>query len=234
MHFSLFLTSIPRTKLIPEPSSQETLSTFGKAILDDVDTSDFSVRCNTKNFQVHKAVLCSRSPVFRSSILTPMLEAARGEIFVQDLGEKALGTILNYVYTGELELGEDSDILELAWGGNKYLLPGFMELLGYRLQMMKEELTGRMIADLLIAAHRHGAEDLRKIALVRIRADKEIISDEAFRANEPSRPKHYDGYCQRFVDFCFKTPINLFINTSYTSCLNLLNYFLICTYDESL
>ena len=181
MHFSLFLTSIPRTKLIPEPSSQETLSTFGKAILDDVDTSDFSVRCNTKNFQVHKAVLCSRSPVFRSSILTPMLEAARGEIFVQDLGEKALGTILHYVYTGELELGEDSDILELAWGGNKYLLPGFMELLGYRLQMMKEELTGRMIADLLIAAHRHGAEDLRKIALVRIRADKEIISDEAFR-----------------------------------------------------
>ena len=38
-----------------------------------------------------------------------------------------------------------------------------------------------MIADLLIADLRYGAEDLRKIALDRIRADREIISDEEFR-----------------------------------------------------
>ena len=56
-----------------------------------------------------------------------------------------------------------------------------MELLGFRLQMMKEQLKGKMIADLLIAAYRHGAEDLRKIALDKIRADRGIISDEAFR-----------------------------------------------------
>ena len=55
-----------------------------------------------------------------------------------------------------------------------------MELLGFRLQMMKQ-LKGKMVADLLIAAYRHGAEDLRKIALDRIRADRGIISDEGFR-----------------------------------------------------
>ena len=119
--------------------------------------------------------------MFRASLLTPMLEAARGEIFVQDLGEKTLGTILNYIYTGELELEEGSDILELTRGGDKYLLPGFMELLCFHLQMRKEELPGKMIADLLIADLRHGAEDLRKIALDRIQADRGIISDEGFR-----------------------------------------------------
>ena len=110
-----------------------------------------------------------------------MVEAASGEIFVKDLGEKTLATILHFVYTGELNLGDDPDIVELAWGGNKYLLPGFMDLLSLRLQQRKEELQAEKIADLLIAAHRHGAEDLRKIALDRIRADREIISDEAFR-----------------------------------------------------
>ena len=169
-----------RTKILSEPSNQETFSTLGKTILEDDATADFSIRCDAKEFRVHRNILCARSPVFRASILTPMVEAAKGEIFVKDLGEKTLATILHYVYTGELELSEDSNIVELTWGGNKYLLPGFMELLGFRLQMMKQ-LKGKMVADLLIAAYRHGAEDLRKIALDRIRADREIISDEAFR-----------------------------------------------------
>ena len=47
--------------------------------------------------------------------------------------------------------------------------------------MRKEEFPGEMIADLLIAAHRHGAENLRKIALDKIRADRKIIGEEEFR-----------------------------------------------------
>ena len=94
-----------------------------------------------------------------------MQEATKGEIFIKEIGEKTLGTVIHYIYTGELELGENPDILDLAWTGTKYLLPGFMELLTLRLQMRKEEFPGEMIADLLIAAHRHGARDLRKLAL---------------------------------------------------------------------
>ena len=125
-------------------------------------------------------VLCARSEVFRAAILGDMVEAARGEIFDQELGEKTLTTLLDYVYTGVLELGEDSDIVELAWGGNKYLLSGFMEHLGFQLQM-KKKLSGKMVAGLFIAAHRHGAENLRKIALDRLRANREIVTDERFR-----------------------------------------------------
>ena len=109
-----------------------------------------------------------------------MQEATNGEIFVKEVGEKALGTIIKFIYTGELELGENPDIVDLAWAGTKYLLGGFMELLTLRLQMRKE-LPGQMIADLLIAAHRHGCEDLRKLALDKIRADREIFNDPGFR-----------------------------------------------------
>ena len=129
--------------MLSEPSSQETFSTFGKGLLQDEATADFTIRCETKSFRVHKAILCARSEVFRAAILTDMMEAAKGEIFVEDLGEKTLATILHFIYTGELELGEDPDILELAWAGTKYLLPGFMDLLTVQVKgNLQEGLSG--------------------------------------------------------------------------------------------
>ena len=64
-----------------ESGTKETVSTYGKTILEDDATADFTIRCPTKEFRVHKAILCARSPVFRASILTPMKEASKGEIF---------------------------------------------------------------------------------------------------------------------------------------------------------
>ena len=182
MHFVLFLKIMFRTKIMPDPSSQETFfSTMGNTILHDDSTADFTIRCKTKVFRVHRNILCARSEVFRASIFTPMVEAATGEIFVEDLGENTLATLIRYLYTGELELGEDPDIVELARGGDKYLLPGFMDLLTLCLQLRKEEFPGKMIAHLLIAAHRHGAGDLRKIALDRVKENREIFRDPGFR-----------------------------------------------------
>ena len=50
-----------RIKLQPEPAgSQETFSAFGRAVLEDNSTADFTIRCATKNFRVHKTFLCVR------------------------------------------------------------------------------------------------------------------------------------------------------------------------------
>ena len=173
---------------MPEPSTQETFATFGKMILEDDATTDFTIRCPTKEFRVHRNVLCARSEALRASILSPMQEAAKGEIFIKDVGEKTLDTIINFIYTGELELGENPDIVDLAWTGTKYLLSGFMELLTLRLQLRKEEFPGEMIADLLTAAHRHGAEDLRKLAMAKIRANKKIFDDPGFKKEMEAHP----------------------------------------------
>ena len=85
-------------------------------------------------------------------------------------------------YTGELELGKDPDIQTLAWAGTKYLLPGFMDLLSLQVNgKLSGDLKGEMIADLLITAHRHESEDLWRIALDKIRGNREIFSDLGFR-----------------------------------------------------
>ena len=178
----LCLKNLFRTKSISEPSSHEISFSLGKTILEDDATADFTILCETKEFRVHKAVLCARSPVFRASILSPMKEADKGEIVVEEIDKKTMATVINFIYTGELELGKDPDIQTLAWAGTKYLLPGFMDLLSLQVNgNLNGDLKGEMIADLLITAHRHESEDLRMHALDKIRGNREILSDQGFR-----------------------------------------------------
>ena len=179
-----------RTKLVSEPSCQETFSGFGKALLEDDATADFTIRCPTKEFKVHRNILCNRSPVFRAMILTDMEEASKSELFVEEIDEKTLATIIHFIYTGELELGEDPDIQTLAWAGTKYLLPGFMDLLSLQVKgNLQEGLSGEMIADLLITADRHESEYLRRTALDKIRSNREIFNDQGFRQGmEKAKP----------------------------------------------
>ena len=180
--FCLGFNVLFRSEARLESGTKETVSTYGKTILEDDATADFTIRCPTKEFRVHKAILCARSPVFRASILTPMQEASKGEIFVEEIGEKTLATIINFIYTGELELGEKPDIQTLAWAGTKYLLPGFMDRLSLQVNgNLNGKLSGEMIADLLITAHRHESEDLRRIASDKIRNKREIFNDPGFR-----------------------------------------------------
>ena len=41
------------------PGSQETVPGF-RSLMDDNDTADFTIRCETKEFRVHKNVFCAR------------------------------------------------------------------------------------------------------------------------------------------------------------------------------
>ena len=72
-------------------------------------------------------MVCLRSPVFRASILSDMQEGKKGEIFVRDIDEKTLGSIIQFIYTGEVELSEDYDLEMLVYAADKYNLPGINE-----------------------------------------------------------------------------------------------------------
>ena len=63
-----------------------------------------------------------------------MQEASKDEMLVKEVGEKGLSPVINFIYTGELELGD------LSWAGTDCT-----DLVN--LQLMKFHLKGGMIAD---------------------------------------------------------------------------------------
>merc|ERR1712154_578550 len=88
--------------------------------------------CDGKIFKAHKAVLCSRSSVFRA-MLGNMSEARKGEVTLTDLDSGTFAAVLTYVYTGELEEMQDYD--NMIYAAKKYDLPGLKTLLFLKTQL---------------------------------------------------------------------------------------------------
>ena len=86
--------------------------------------------------------------------------------------------MIHYVYTGELT-GEDLNVQMVAWVADKYQLSGMMDLLCFR--MKEDEVEDKYIADMLIAAQRHDSDELKMIAMTKLRNKREILSHAAFR-----------------------------------------------------
>lgn len=119
-----------------------------------------------------------RSPVFRAMILTDMKEARKGEIYIEEVDEGTLASMINFIYTGELS-GDNLDVQMVANMADKYDMPAFMDMLCFK--MKSQDIRSEFIADLLISADRHDSKDLKNVALDKLRADREIINDKGFR-----------------------------------------------------
>ena len=111
-------------------------------------------------------------------ILTDMQEANKGEILIEEIDPKTLSSLIHYIYTGDL-VGDDLDVQMVACAANKFNMPGLMDLLCFK--MKSKDVKSEYIADLLIAADRHDSQDLKNVALNKLRADREILNDQEFR-----------------------------------------------------
>ena len=59
----------------PIPSGpDQVVSTVNKVIMMDEGTTDFSIRCDTKTFRVHKSFLCNRSANLKYDIFLIVLQ----------------------------------------------------------------------------------------------------------------------------------------------------------------
>ena len=71
-------------------------------LMEDSETSDFTLKVANKDFKVHKSVLGARSGVFRTMFLSGLKEAVEGEAVITDVDEETLQEVLHYIYTGKL------------------------------------------------------------------------------------------------------------------------------------
>ena len=111
-------------------------------------------------------------------IFTDMKESKKGEVYIEDVDEGTLASMINFIYTGELSV-DNLDIQMITNVADKYDMPALRDLICFK--MKSEDIPSEFIADLLISADRHDSQDLKNVALDKLRADREIINDPGFR-----------------------------------------------------
>ena len=109
-----------------------------------------------------------------------MKEAREGEVFIEDIDEESLNTVITFMYTGDLEISSAINVQNLATAAEKYNLAGMMELLCVKLRN-KDTIKPGTIADMLLTASRHDNKELRALVLDRVRADRGVLHQEEFR-----------------------------------------------------
>ena len=146
-------------------------------LMDDWEISDFRLKCGSKIFMVHKAILGARSKVFRAMFLSGMKEAVDGEAVITDIDEKTLEEILNYLYSGKLS-GKDFVAKSLCYAAKKYELDHLMDLICERIRAVK--LEAGELADVFISAEMFYKREMFDIAMEKLKENKGMLKDKKF------------------------------------------------------
>ena len=109
-----------------------------------------------------------------------MKEAAIGEVYIKDLDEGTLESVISFIYTGDFKITHDIKVQNMALAGDKYDMPELTELLVHKLKH-EDDVRPKTIADIVLAAHIHNNDKLREVAVERIRANRAIMNNDNFR-----------------------------------------------------
>ncbi|KAG8378211.1 hypothetical protein BUALT_Bualt08G0114200 [Buddleja alternifolia] len=129
-------------------------------------------QCGSPPIPAHRAVLTSRSPVFRAMLENEMEESLSGTIKISDVSYDALRAFINYLYTAEACLDEHlaCDLLVLA---EKYQVK---HLKTYCEKYLMSRLNWENSLPYYAFAHQHSAKCLLDAALSLIMENMDKLS----------------------------------------------------------
>ncbi|KAK1439906.1 hypothetical protein QVD17_05731 [Tagetes erecta] len=145
---------------------------FTDVLLVAVDVDSGHPLANSAPVPANKAVLASRSPVFRAMLETEMEESLSGTIKLSDVSYDALRAFVNYLYTAEACLDDDMacNLIILA---DKYEVK-HLKTYCEKFLISKLVLESSLISYLF--AHQHNANNLLDAALSLILDNMDKIS----------------------------------------------------------
>lgn len=166
---SIFLTmQIVADNKLPMLSSEGrknlTLTTLSQNFLslyNDTESSDITIFCENREFNVHKVILIHRSPVFQAMFRNDMLEKSSNQVNIKDIDPEAFEVFLRFLYTGQasIEAKQAAGIYEAC---EKYQLPDLKEMC---LIIMQENITVEACVETLLVADKFSLHDLRNKTL---------------------------------------------------------------------
>jgi speckle-type POZ protein len=173
----------------PSTSVQKGLHSLYKS----EEVTDTIIKCDAKEFKVHRAVLASLSPVFRAMFVADMMERQTGVIVVTDITSAAMSDLITYLYTGTAPNlnALAGDLLGVA---ERYQLP---HLLAMCENELGRKLQANGVIETLILACLHDRVCLKKACLEYICRNSAAV----FRTSEWLDFKdHKDQYASLYVE----------------------------------
>ncbi|KAJ5078150.1 pep-cterm sorting domain-containing protein [Anaeramoeba ignava] len=119
-------------------------------IICDFNSNENSIQNSNQNsnensFKTHKSILSSRSHYFKSLFRSKMKEFQQNKIILKDVSSQILSSILNYFYSGKIEVNLEN-VIEILIFSSKYLID---ELIEFCLNFIKKNCQLEIVVDLL-------------------------------------------------------------------------------------
>ncbi|GBN14700.1 Speckle-type POZ protein B [Araneus ventricosus] len=131
-------------------------------LLQEGTLSDFILKVGDKSLQVHKAVLCARSPVFKAMLTSNMEEKAKNMMDISDLEEDTVRRMLTFMYTDMAGNVDWDTAKKLYFAGDKYCLLTLKRICS---EVLNQNLSISNVGEVLVLADMHADEYLKKKAL---------------------------------------------------------------------
>ncbi|GBL92712.1 Speckle-type POZ protein-like B [Araneus ventricosus] len=120
---------------------------------------DFAIKVGDKNFKVHKAVLCARSPVFKGMLTSNMKENVKNMVDISDLEEDTVHRMLTFMYTDMAGNLDWDTAKKLYFAADKY---GLITLKRLCSEVLYQNLSVTNVGEVLALANIHADEYLKK------------------------------------------------------------------------
>ncbi|XP_015906178.2 TD and POZ domain-containing protein 1-like isoform X1 [Parasteatoda tepidariorum] len=160
--FHIGETTKSPTQLPPSTSNQE-LNTEENLLrmFKEKKFSFVTLRTSTKEFSVHKAVLCARSPVFKAMFERKMKENDLNVVDIDDVESQTMTSLINFLHFEPLGDLSWEAAVKLYYAADKYDIKPLRKACVLR---MKNELTNENICDSFVLANMHQDKDLMSCA----------------------------------------------------------------------
>jgi len=168
------------TKLREDQPIKTNLSPLDmSSFIDSGEFSDCIVTCGDKEFKCHKIVLAGRSSVFKAMFSNKLMENKTSKVVIEDLDENTVSEMINYIYSGNLEMNFDDQAIELFTAADKYDLKDLKEMCESHI---REEISIANVCDILILAYLHNSKSLLDVSFQFIcNNGEEVLEETGFK-----------------------------------------------------
>lgn len=130
-------------------------------VLLDGQNYDLVLKVGNKEFRAHRDILRARSRVFESILSHDMMEKNNGILEVPDCDSQAMEIFLSYVYCGNVESLNESNMFGLHYIADKYEMVALKEECS---EFIKKSLSLTNVCEIILLAMNHSDSNLLEYA----------------------------------------------------------------------